>query len=113
MADTYKSNADRQIMGLKNVYNPKNINILDTIQQRDTKLSDINFNIIPFPLDRLPKQLSDLYIYILDLKKELRSSILNNPEARKRIKTINKIDIALDKINEIILNDIVKELDYL
>ena len=89
MADTYKSNADRQIMGLKNVYKPKTINVLDTIQQKDTKLSNINFNIIPYPLDRLPKQLSDLYIYILDLKKELRLSIQNNPIARKKIKVIN------------------------
>lgn len=113
MADTYKTNADRQIMGLKNVYKPKTIDVLDTMQQKDTPLSKINFNIIPYPLDRLPKQLSDLYIYILDLKKELRESLKNNPIARKKIKTINNIDIELDKICEIIINNIVKQLDNL
>ncbi len=113
MADTYKSNADRQIMGLKNVYKPKTINVLDTIQQKEDKLSNLNFNIIPYPLDRLPKQLSDLYIYILDLKRELKSAVLNNPTARKKIKVINEIDINLDKINKIIINDIVNQLDNL
>ena len=110
--DTYKSNADRQIMGLKTEDNPRQIDIVKTLErQRNDK--NINYNIIPFPLDRLPQQLSDLYVYIVDLKKELKSAVINNPEARKHIKVLNSIDNDLDDINKIIINNIVKKLDYL
>lgn len=110
--DTYKSNADRQIMGMKTETPEQQINVLNALQnQKDRK--NINYNIIPFPLDRLPRQLSDLYIYILDLKKSLKSALINNPEARKKLNTIESIDKDLNSINEIIINNIVKKLDNL
>ena len=110
--DNYKSNADRQVMGLKTEGKPQ-MKEVESILRDQEDYRNINNNIIPFPLDRLPKQLSDLYIYIIDLKKELKSAVMNNPEARKKIKVLNSIDNDLNDISKIIINNIVKKLDEL
>ena len=84
---------------------------IEKILQDQEDYKNFNNTIMPFPLDRLPKQLSDLYIYIIDLKRELKNAVINNPEARKHLKTLNSIDDDLNDINEIIVNKIVKKLD--
>lgn len=110
--DTYKSNADRQIMGLKTEDQPKHVDILKTLENQQKDKFD-NYNIIPYPLDRLSQQLSNLYLNIIDIKKELKNSIINNPAARKKIKVLNAMDHDLDNICNIIINNIVKKLDHL
>ena len=111
--DTYKSNADRQIMGLKTEMEPKLVNISDILHKQKELNDKTNYNVIPFPLDRLSQQLCNLYINTLDLKSELKQSIINNPIARKKIKTLNNIDDSLNEIAYIIINKIVKQLDFL
>ena len=111
--DTYKRNADRQVMGLKTETKPELVNINDILHKQKEIEDRINYNIIPYPLDRLPQQISELYIHILDIKAELKRAVLNNPVARKKIKTLNIIDDNLDDIASIIINKIVKQLDFL